>query len=107
MSIRDFYTQALRSSVASPTGRRVWLILAFKILVLLVLFKVLFFKDALADYTDAQKPEVVRNALVGLQADKEPAELMPLPENKAPRCLHVADMPQTRAKVVRNALVGL
>lgn len=44
-------------------GRRVWFILALKILVLLVLFKVLFFKNALADYTDAQKSEIVRNNL--------------------------------------------
>lgn len=64
MSVREFYLQALRSSVASPAGRRVWLILLLKIFVLLILFKILFFKDTFADCnTDQQKIEIVRNNL--------------------------------------------
>lgn len=64
--IGNFYLQAWRSSVATPTGRRLWLILLVKVSVLLVLFKVLFFPDRLqSDYdSDSQRAEAVRRALV-------------------------------------------
>ncbi len=63
--IIDFYKSAWRASVASPTGRRLWLILIVKISVLLVLFKALFFPDKLnTEYdTDAERAEAVRSAL--------------------------------------------
>jgi len=63
--IIDFYKSAWRASVASPTGRRLWLILIVKISVLLVLFKVLFFPNRLnTEYdTDAERAEAVRSAL--------------------------------------------
>lgn len=63
--ICNFYSMAWRSSVASPTGRRLWLILFIKVGILLVLFKALFFPDRLqADYdTDAERAEAVRQAL--------------------------------------------
>lgn len=63
--IFSFYTQALRSSVASATGRRLWLLLALKISILLILFKILFFPDRLqSDYsTDADRAAAVRTSL--------------------------------------------
>ncbi len=63
--IIDFYKSAWHASVASPTGRRLWLILIVKISVLLVLFKVIFFPDKLnTEYdTDAERAEAVRSAL--------------------------------------------
>lgn len=61
----DFYAYAWRSSVASPSGRRLWLILLIKISVLLILFKVLFFPNRLqTDYsTDQSRAEAVRTSL--------------------------------------------
>lgn len=63
--IADFYRQAWRSSVATPTGRRLWLILLVKVAVLLVLFKILFFLDRLErDYdSDAERADAVRRSL--------------------------------------------
>lgn len=63
--IAGFYAQAWRSSVASSTGRHLWLLLLLKIAILLVLFKILFFPDRLqTDYaTDAERAEAVRSAL--------------------------------------------
>lgn len=63
--VTQFYRDALRSSVATPTGRRLWLILALKISILLILFKLLFFPDRLeTEYsTDAERAEAVRSAL--------------------------------------------
>ncbi|MDE5660655.1 MAG: DUF4492 domain-containing protein [Muribaculaceae bacterium] len=63
--ICDFYSQAWRSSVASATGRHLWIVLLLKIGILLVLFKVLFFPDRLnTDYsTDAERAAAVREAL--------------------------------------------
>ncbi len=63
--IFSFYTQALRSSVASTTGRRLWFLLALKIFILLILFKILFFPDRLqTDYTtDADRAAAVRSSL--------------------------------------------
>ncbi len=63
--IAGFYAGAWRSSVASPTGRRLWLLLLLKVSVLLVLFKILFFPDRLErDYaTDAERADAVRSAL--------------------------------------------
>lgn len=63
--IANFYAQAWRHSVASPTGRRLWLILLLKVGILLLLFKLLFFPDRLqTDYdSDAARAEAVRAAL--------------------------------------------
>lgn len=63
--IINFYSSAWRSSVASPTGRRLWLILLVKITVLLILFKILFFPNRLqTDYdTDEQRADAVRSSL--------------------------------------------
>ncbi len=65
--IVSFYAQAWRHSVASPTGRRLWLILLIKVGILLLLFKLLFFPDRLqTDYsTDSARAEAVRAALTG------------------------------------------
>lgn len=63
--ICDFYSHAWRSSVASATGRHLWILLLLKIVILLVLFKVLFFPDRLnTDYsTDTERAAAVREAL--------------------------------------------
>ena len=63
--ITSFYAYALRKSVASQTGRRLWIVLALKISILLILFKVLFFPNRLrTDYdTDAERAGAVRTAL--------------------------------------------
>lgn len=63
--IIDFYRSAWRRSVASPTGRRLWLILIIKISILLILFKILFFPNRLdSDYdTDAERARAVRENL--------------------------------------------
>lgn len=63
--IIEFYKDAWHQSVASPTGRRLWLLLALKIAILLIVFKLLFFPDRLkTDYdTDAQRAEAVRTSL--------------------------------------------
>lgn len=63
--IADFYSYAWRTSVASPTGRRLWLILLFKVAILLILFKILFFPNRLnSEYsTDADRAEAVRQSL--------------------------------------------
>ncbi len=63
--IADFYAQSWRSSVATPTGRRLWLILLLKISILLILFKILFFPNRLnTEYaTDAERAYAVRAAL--------------------------------------------
>lgn len=64
--IATFYAGALRSSVASPTGRRLWLLLILKITILLVVFKILFFPNRLnSEYaTDAERAEAVRHSLI-------------------------------------------
>lgn len=69
--IIDFYSSAWRSSVATPTGRRLWLLLLLKIGVLLILFKILFFPNRLrTEYsTDAERAEAVRQSLAGSAAD--------------------------------------
>lgn len=63
--VANFYAQAWRSSVSSPTGRRLLLLLLLKIGILLVLFKILFFPNRLnSDYeTDEQRAEAVRENL--------------------------------------------
>lgn len=63
--ISSFYAYAFRRSVASSTGRRLWLVLLLKISILLILFKVLFFPDRLQnDYeTDAERAQAVRTSL--------------------------------------------
>lgn len=63
--ISDFYTMAWRSSVSTPTGRRLWLILIIKIGILLILFKILFFPNRLnTKYdNDAERAAAVRTAL--------------------------------------------
>lgn len=63
--IIDFYKQAWRSSVASPTGRRLWCILLFKAAVLLLLFKVLFFPDLLQSGYDSDeaRADAVRKSM--------------------------------------------
>lgn len=62
--IKDFYISAWRRSVSTKTGRHLWLLLLFKVAILLVLFKILFFPNHLAQYqTDAQKAEAVRRAM--------------------------------------------
>lgn len=63
--IIDFYRSAWRRSVASTTGRRLWLILIIKISILLILFKILFFPNRLdSDYdTDAERARAVRENL--------------------------------------------
>lgn len=63
--ITSFYIGAFRRSVATRTGRRLWFVLAIKIAILLIGFKLLFFPDRLASYeTDADKAEAVRNSLI-------------------------------------------
>ena len=64
--ISSFYAYALRRSVASPTGRRLWLVLVLKISILLILFKVLFFPNRLqTEYsTDAERADAVRSSLI-------------------------------------------
>ncbi|MCM1311016.1 MAG: DUF4492 domain-containing protein [Bacteroides sp.] len=61
----NFYREAWRSSVTSPTGRRLWILLALKIGILLILFKILFFPNRLnTDYdNDADRAAAVRTAL--------------------------------------------
>lgn len=62
--IASFYIGAFRRSVATATGRHLWLLLILKIAILLVLFKILFFPNRLAQYdTDTEKAEAVRTAL--------------------------------------------
>lgn len=63
--IAGFYAGAWRSSVASPTGRRLWVLLLLKVSILLVLFKILFFPNRLdRDYeTDAERAAAVRTSL--------------------------------------------
>lgn len=63
--VATFYRNAWRSSVATPTGRRLWLILLLKVSILLILFKILFFPNRLqTDYsTDAARADAVRNAM--------------------------------------------
>ncbi len=65
--ITDFYADAWSSSISSPTGRRLWILLILKITILLVVFKILFFPNRLkTDYTtDAERAEAVRSALIG------------------------------------------
>lgn len=63
--IKDFYISAWRRSVSTKTGRHLWLLLLLKVAILLVLFKILFFPNRLAQYeTDAQKAEAVRQSLI-------------------------------------------
>ncbi|MBD5352942.1 MAG: DUF4492 domain-containing protein [Bacteroides sp.] len=63
--IKEFYISAWRRSVSTKTGRHLWLLLLVKIAILLVLFKILFFPNQLAQYeTDAQKAEAVRQSLL-------------------------------------------
>lgn len=62
--IVSFYIGAFRRSVATSTGRHLWLLLILKVTILLVLFKILFFPNRLAAYgSDAEKAEAVRTAL--------------------------------------------
>lgn len=64
--ISSFYAYAFRRSVASPTGRRLWLVLLLKISILLILFKVLFFPNRLqSDYaSDSERADAVRTSLI-------------------------------------------
>lgn len=63
--IADFYVASFRSSIASPTGRRLLILLALKISILLILFKILFFPNRLqTDYSsDQERTEAVRESL--------------------------------------------
>lgn len=62
--ITSFYIGAFRRSVATSTGRRLWLVLIIKVSILLILFKILFFPNRLADYkTESEKAQAVRTAL--------------------------------------------
>lgn len=63
--IKDFYIDAWRRSVSTKTGRHLWLLLLLKVGILLVLFKILFFPNRLAEYeTDTQKAEAVRQSML-------------------------------------------
>lgn len=62
--IISFYVGAFRRSVATATGRRLWLVLILKISILLVLFKILFFPNRLSEYSsDQERAEAVRTSL--------------------------------------------
>ncbi|MDE6534453.1 MAG: DUF4492 domain-containing protein [Muribaculaceae bacterium] len=63
--IKDFYIDVWRRSVSTKTGRHLWLLLLLKVSILLVLFKILFFPNRLAEYeTDVQKAEAVRQSML-------------------------------------------
>ncbi|MDE6145511.1 MAG: DUF4492 domain-containing protein [Muribaculaceae bacterium] len=71
--ITSFYVSAFRRSVATPTGRRLWLVLLLKVTILLVLFKILFFPNRLAQYsTDGERAEAVRTALTAPTSKHKP-----------------------------------
>ncbi len=62
--IYSFYKGAFRRSVATSTGRHLWLLLLVKVAVLLILFKILFFPDRLASLpSEEAKADAVRTAL--------------------------------------------
>ena len=62
--IARFYAESWQLSIATSTGRKLWIVLALKVAVLLVLFRILFFPDRLEQYEDdAMRAEAVRQSI--------------------------------------------